>query len=100
MGVSYFRHGHFQLSLIAMPSWNFVIAVLLSLVFGLLLVLFPQKSVDFLKSFKKELGFLQENPTDELWLSDHVLRFLARIWGILIIFFVSFVFYVAVKYAY
>ncbi len=83
-----------------MPSWSFVIAVSLSLVFGLLLVLFPQKSIDFLKSFKKELGFLHKNPTDELWLSDHAMKFFARIWGILIILFVILVLYIAIKYAY
>ena len=83
-----------------MPSWGFIIATLFSLQFGLLLVLFPQKSVDFLKRFKKELGFLQERPADELWLSDPAMRSFARIWGILIILFVSFVFYIAVKYAY
>lgn len=83
-----------------MPSLGFIIATILSLLFGLLLVLFPQKSVDFLKKFKKELGFLQEKPTDELWLSDRAMRSFARVWGLLIILFVSFVFYVAAKYAF
>jgi hypothetical protein len=83
-----------------MLSWRFIIAYSLSVLIGLILVMFPEKSVTFLKSYKKELGFLRKDSTDELWLPDHVMRFVARIWGILIILFVSVVFYVAVKYTY
>ena len=83
-----------------MPSLSFVIASLFNLVVGLLFVLRPQKIVDFLKAFKKESYFLKENPTGELWLPDHAMRVLVRILGILIIFFVSYLFYIVVKYAF
>lgn len=83
-----------------MPSWSFITATLFSILIGLFFVLLPEKYVSFLKGLKKEFGFWKENSTDELWLSDNATKVLTRIFGILIILFVSFVFYIAVKYAY